>query len=91
MRILVLAISSILLASCANTGKINYNRMTSQEVAEYNQTVALMDQVYCTEDIRAGSHIRRRHCAPLNVLVDEYARSMNKINALHMGTSLTFR
>lgn len=91
MQKLILAISVLLVTACASTGRVDYNRMTTQEVAEYNQTAALMDQVYCTEDVRIGSHIRKRYCAPLNELVDEYLRSMNKINALHIGTSLTFR
>lgn len=91
MRTILLLASAILLASCMNTGAVNYNHLTQQEIADYNQSVALMDKVYCTEEIRLGSHIRRRHCAPLNLLVDEYQRSISKINALHMGTSLTLR
>ena len=65
-----LAVTTLLaLASCSTT-VIPIERMSEEELFAYNKSVDFWDQVYCTNDIRTGSHIRKRVCATLRELQD---------------------
>ena len=55
---------AFVLTAC-NSAQMNFERMSFPELVAYNRTVEPMDQIYCVEEIRAGSHIRRRHCETL--------------------------
>jgi len=54
----------LLLASCASP-KPQFRDMSTAELMSYNSTAAYGDQVQCREEVRIGSHIRRRNCATL--------------------------
>jgi len=79
-----LAGCAFILTAC-NSAQMDFERMSFPELVAYNRTVEPMDQVYCVEEIRAGSHIRRRHCETLIEIQENLARSASAINVL--GTS----
>jgi hypothetical protein len=54
----------------------------------YNRTVEFWDQVYCAEEIRTGSRIRRRHCETLIKIRDRIADPAASLNVL--GASRIF-
>jgi len=70
------------LAACAGTDRQpSFKSMTQQELALYNSTVAAEDMVLCIEDVRMGSHIRKKHCATLA----EFAVAL-EANSAFIGT-----
>ena len=53
----------LLIMSACSMQQPNFERMSEQELFEYNSTVSLSDQVYCRDDVRTGSHIPDRLCS----------------------------
>lgn len=74
--LLYTAISLYLLTGCA-TPRQNFERMTASELFEYNRSVGVMDQVYCTEDIRTGSYIRKRSCAKYSEVISGHIGTLD--------------
>ena len=63
-RIPLAIIACLMLGSCASTER-SFERMSFEELAFYNSTADLADTVYCIEEVRTGSHIRKNFCATL--------------------------
>ena len=79
---LILPITILVLASCTSTpGETSFRKMTLEELLAYNSTVPLEDNVYCFEEARTGSYIRKKHCKTLR----EIANEMND-SSLTLGT-----
>ena len=84
----LLAITRPWLAGCVfiltacNSTPMDFERMSFPELVAYNRTVEPLDQVYCVEEIRVGSHIRRRYCDTLIEIQERLARSASAINVL---------
>lgn len=74
-KIHVAAIALLTLASC-NSSRVPVERMSDAELFAYNESVGFWDQVYCTKDIRTGSHIRKQTCATLRELQDYNANQV---------------
>ena len=67
---------------------IDFERMSATDLIAYNRGVEFWDQIYCTYEVRAGSHIRRRHCNTLIEIREGLTKSADAINVL--GSSRTF-
>lgn len=63
-------------ASCAAPSE-RFNQMTPAELMVYNRTVEYKDQVYCSEQVSVGSHIRQRECLTYQDLADGRIRPLN--------------
>ena len=84
MKKIILVVTTILaLASCSAT-VIPMERMSEEELLAYNNSVDFWDKVYCTNDIRTGSHIRKRVCATLGELQDH---NSNQVGVLFTAGS----
>gem|GEM_PF-263162 len=60
---LCIVFSSIVLAACVDTRGIpNFERMSQEELAEYNNARPLAQMIVCGEDERSFSRVRRRRC-----------------------------
>jgi|TARA_B100001964_G_C13840711_1_gene425701 hypothetical protein len=80
MKILI-ALGLITLTTCTSSSKIAFNRMTGLELASYNETVEMPQKVYCFEEVRTGTFIKKRYCFSLAELATELHD-----NALSLGT-----
>ncbi|MEX0965026.1 MAG: hypothetical protein WDZ52_13400 [Pseudohongiellaceae bacterium] len=67
------------LSACTSM-PIDFARMDAAELMAYNRSVKLWDQVHCVDEIRSGSHIRRRHCSTLLDIYSQLERSQSAIN-----------
>ena len=78
----IATLSLLSLAACTSSEGA-FHRMSEEELAAYNATVAGIDQIYCVEEVRAGSHIRRRFCASvgeINQALENQASNLDVIN-----------
>lgn len=73
---------SLLGLTACSSNNINFERMERDELVAYNRSVDFWDQVYCVDEIRAGSHIRRRHCNTLLEIQNQVDRSASAVNVL---------
>ena len=77
----MLATLCVSLSACS-TNRLNFERMEVAELIAYNRSVDFWDQVYCVNEIRAGSHIRRRHCSTLLEIYNQVDSSASAVNVL---------
>ena len=83
IRACLLAVCAGLLVSCSSTpGGGDFRKMSSTELIAYNRTVEFWDQVYCADEIRAGTHIRRRYCETYMELQDRLTKAASSLNVL---------
>ena len=52
----------LVLAACEIDAGPNFERMSFDELAEYNQSQPLRQMIVCSEDDRSFSRVRRRRC-----------------------------
>lgn len=83
-KIHLAAIILLTLASCGSS-RIPVERMTDEELFAYNESVDFWDQVYCTKDIRTGSHIRKQTCLTLKELQDYNANQVGVLSTVGSG------
>lgn len=58
-----IVVASLTLAACVDTSGIpNFERMSQEELAEYNSNRSLAQMIVCGEDQRSFSRVRRRRC-----------------------------
>lgn len=81
---LFLAIAALGLTACTavENPQRDFERMNSAELLAYNRTVDFWDQIYCVSEVRAGSHIKRRHCSTLYEIQTQVDRSASEVNVL---------
>ncbi|MCB1672236.1 MAG: hypothetical protein R3F41_11775 [Gammaproteobacteria bacterium] len=54
----------LLLVSCVDVSDVpNFERMSAEELAEYNNSRSLSQMIVCAQDERSFSRVRRRRCA----------------------------
>ncbi len=80
-HILLPALGILALAGC-RSNPTDFKHMNSAELFAYNRTVEFWDQVYCVDEVRTGSHIRRRHCSTLLEIQTQVDRSASAVNVL---------
>lgn len=86
MKSLIIALPlSLMLASCA-APKPKFHDMSAAELMAYNRTVSYGEQVHCYNEVRLGSHIRRRSCSSL---IDQIQGRIGTLNTPSSSQSLT--
>lgn len=84
LRFLAVLFLLLLGACAANDGDVLHpNSMSYEEILAYNETQdRVWEQIYCVQERRIESHIKRRYCATLSELRDRTltAEQMNNIN-----------
>ncbi len=82
---LFLVLGSLSLGACTSTDNDNitdFKRMNSAELAAYNRDADFWDQVHCVNEVRTGSHIRRRHCSTLYEIYTQVESSASEVSVL---------
>lgn len=86
-KLIVVVITFLMLASCVSP-HVPFERMSDGEIAGYNESVTFWEQVYCTSDIRIGSHIRKRKCLTLSDLRDYNSNQIGLVNTAGTGSGV---
>lgn len=74
-RLIPLLLLPILAACTAPQPK--FKDMTEFELISYNRTVDRLDQVFCTEEVGIGSHIRRMTCMTLRDILEGHIGTLD--------------
>jgi len=61
--------------------------MSGDELALYNATVPIDDMVYCFEEVRTGSHIKKKYCSSLAEIAIALSASYAQIDSMHQGSN----
>lgn len=77
----------LIFTACAGA-PIDFERMSAADLMAYNRGVEFWDQIYCSEEVRSGSHIRRRRCETLLDIKEGVGKSAEAINVI--GSSRIF-
>lgn len=88
-RILLAIIAILMLGACTASGP-NFKRMSDYELATYNAIVSTDEMVYCFEEIRTGSHIKKKYCSTLIEMTNALNDSAARIDAMHRGSNVVF-
>ena len=78
------------LASCQVPEHAPFRKMTEEELLSYNAVVALADNVYCFEDVRTGSFIRKKYCMTLQEIIDQVNDHSYDIGLINYGGTPIF-
>jgi len=79
------------LAACAVQSDIpQFDRMSDTELAMYNSTADGPDMVLCVEEVRIGSHIRKKYCATLAEYANALENQSNQLGVMNHGGSSVF-
>ena len=90
-KILLLIVTSVFVASCTNTSDHKpFHRMTEEELVAYNQTVELEENVFCFEDVRTGSFIRKTRCMTIFDIVTAVNDNSHTLGVINYGGTPTF-
>ena len=84
---LCLVFGCLSLTACSSN-QTDFKHMNSAELVAYNRTVDFWEQVHCVDEVRTGSHIRRRHCNTLYEIYTQVDRSASAVNV--MSASLVY-
>lgn len=82
MKSAMLVVSSAcLLLSCANQPP-NFAKMSLVELEAYNDGKPIMKQIYCQDERRTGSHIRKKWCRTVEEWVLHNTRAMMALDTM---------
>jgi len=82
IKYLSLIIASVAVAACTTTDTREFERLSPAELAEYNRPLPMEEKVYCVEETRTGSHIRRRHCNTLLEIMTQMEKTVSQATVL---------
>jgi len=69
VRVIFLVSALLVLAGCqVDDGVPNFERMSAEELAAYNQSQPLLQKIVCLDDDRSFSRVRRRICATVEAV-----------------------
>ena len=77
-----------LIFTACTASPVDFKHMSAADLMAYNRGVKFWDQIYCVDEIRIGSHIRRRHCETLLEIKEGIGNSAAAINVI--GSSQIF-
>lgn len=77
------------LSACA-TDAPAFHRMSSEEIAAYNDSVEFQDQIICMREIRIGTHIKRRYCETFADMENRMLSNIGKLNSANLGAPVTY-
>ncbi len=86
-RLIILLYIATLLAACQSNGTPRFHKMAPEELQAYNESVQLLDMVYCFEEVRIGSMIKRKYCLKLYEVATELENSSSFIGTISYGGS----
>tara|TARA_B100001996_G_scaffold365101_1_gene334674 strand:- start:322 stop:618 length:297 start_codon:yes stop_codon:yes gene_type:complete len=70
-NLLVLIFAAVVLFSCQASEQQSFRKMTEEELIAYNANVPLEQNVFCFEDVRTGSFIKKIRCMTLYDIITE--------------------
>ena len=79
----VAVISCLVLVACETTDRPSFRRMNELELQAYNETVELPYMVYCIDEVRTGSFIKKKYCFTLLEIanaVNDNAHTLGNLN-----------
>ncbi len=82
-RLILTGLAVLALASCTASTHKPFHRMSFQELSAYNLSVPTLKQVHCTEEVRAGSHIKKTYCSTVEDMIyglEDSAEFLGTIN-----------
>jgi len=82
-NLLIAPLAGILLASCT-TQNTNFASMSTEQLMVYNEGKPVLKQIYCTEEKRTGSHIRKNWCRSVEDWVDHNIRTLMALDTLNI-------
>ena len=89
MRAPILLFISAVLASCAiDDGMPNFERMSAEELAAYNEGRNLSQMIICQEITSTTSRVRRKRCATTEALYGT-GITAEQLNLLNTGAGLS--
>lgn len=83
--------SVLLLAGCTGSEPLNFASMTPLEIDDYNRDRPIMEQIYCKEERRTGSHIRKMWCRTVQDWVEHNTRTMMALDTMNVRSGSVFR
>ena len=84
-KLLIAVISCLVLVACETTDRPPFRRMTELELQAYNQTVELPSMVYCFDEVRTGSFIKKKYCFTLLEIANAANNNAHALGALNYG------
>lgn len=90
LLILLFTVPFFALTACVavDDGIPNFERMSDEELAAYNQGKPLLQMIVCVEDDRSFSRVRRKTCATVERMYGSAAQ-VDQINVLGSGSSIS--
>ena len=85
-RILLAIVAILMLGACTASGP-DFKRMSDYELATYNAIASTEEIVYCFEEVRTGSHIKKKHCSTLAEIRDALYDTAASLDAMHQGSN----
>ena len=84
-KLLVAVVSCLVLVACETTDRPPFRRMSELELQAYNQTVELPSMVYCFDEVRTGSFIKKKYCFTLLEIANAANNNAHALGALNYG------
>ena len=85
-RILLVGIALLMLGACTAPRSV-FKHMSEDELALYNATVPIDDMIYCFEEVRTGSHIKKKYCSSLAEIAAALTASYDQLDTIHQGSN----
>jgi len=86
MKFLLLAVLTALVSAC-NSNRTSFSAMSEGELAAFNWTVPLAEQVYCMEQAGTSTYIRRRVCQTYEKWLSQNERATMRLDVLNSSPS----
>ena len=86
-RLWIVLNMAVVLAACQSSDTPRFHRMTPLELQAYNETVELPDMVYCFEEVRIGSMIKKKYCLTLFEITTALDNTSSFIGTINYGGS----
>lgn len=83
-RLILLVAACMALNSCAGIPR-DFSRMSIAELAAYNEERPVLKQIYCTEERRIGSHIRKTWCRTVEEWVQHNNRALMTLSTINVN------
>jgi len=84
-RLLILVSIALLLTACQTSDTPRFHKMTPVELQAYNESVELPDMVYCFEEVRIGSMIKKKYCLTLFEITTALDNTSSFIGTINYG------
>jgi len=87
--ITVIALSHFLVACAASdTDVVSFNRMSDAEIATYNATVPMLQQVICRMEVKTGTWVKKRECRTHADIIMGKRNDVGTLNSANHGAAV---